>query len=81
MAITAAALQTALGDNNFNVPRVIQQFGGEGFNGLVADTKQHWLIVGGQVYQGRTVRLDTTASETAAQQASAVLTALLAGPA
>jgi len=81
MAITAAALQTALGDGNHNVPRVLMQFSGEGFDGTVADTKQHWLIAGGQVYQGRTIRLDTTASETAAQQASAVLTALLAGPA
>lgn len=81
MAITAAALQTALGDGNYNVPRVIMQFGGEGFNGLVADTLQHWLVVGGQVYQGRVIRVDTTASDNAATQAAAVLTALRAGPA
>jgi hypothetical protein len=81
MAITAAALQTALGDGNHNKPRVVMQFAGEGYNGLVVDTLQHWLVAGGTAYPGRVVRIDTTASETAAQQASAVLTALLAGPA
>ena len=81
MAITAAQLQTALGDGNFNVPRVVMQFGGEGFNGLVADTLQHWLIRGGSVYQSRTIKVDTTASDNAATQAAAVVTALLAGPA
>ena len=82
MAITSAALQTALGDGNHNVPRILMQFAGEGKGPYaVADTLQHWLIAGGQVYQGRVIKVDTTASESAAEQASAVLTALLAGPA
>ena len=73
MAITAAALQSALG--GLNEPRVLMQFGGEG------DTLQQWLIHGGVTYPGRVKRIATTASDDAATQAAAVRTALLAGPA
>ena len=75
MAITAAALQTALGDGNWNAPRVLMQFGGEG------NTNQQWLIAGGSTYPGLVKMIDTTASDNAATQAAAVVTALLAGPA
>jgi len=83
MAQTAAAVNTALGaDGNMNVARIIMQFAGEGKDsGGVADTLQHWLVQGGQVYGGRIIKVDTTAANTAAQQATTIQTALLAGPA
>jgi len=49
--------------------------------GPFTGTQQHWLIRGGVTYPGRTKMIDTTASDDAATQATAVLTALLAGPA
>ena len=83
MAQTAAAVNTALGaDGNMNVARIIMQFGGEGKDsGGVSDLLQHWLVRGGQVYGGRVIKVDTTASDSAATQASTIQTALLAGPA
>lgn len=80
MAITAAALQTELGDL-IGDPKVVMQFSGEGFDGTVADTLQHWLVYGGQVYGGRTIKVDTTAADSAATQATTVTDALKAGPA
>jgi hypothetical protein len=74
MAVTAAQLQTALGDGNFNVPRVILSYGTSG-------TEQHWLIFGGSVYPGRNKFCQTTASDNAATQATAILNDLKAGPA
>lgn len=74
MAITAAALQTALGDG-IGDPRVVMQLGGEG------DTNQEWVIQGNATYPGRTKMVRTTASDDAATQATAVTDALKAGSA
>ena len=80
MAQTAAAVQTVLGDGNFFVPRIIMQFGGEGKGPYaVTDTLQHWLVNGGTSYNGRVVKIDTTAADSAADQGTAILAALLAG--
>jgi hypothetical protein len=73
MAITSAALQAALGGHN--EPEVLMMFGGEGA------AKQQWLIAGGVTYPGRVKMIATTAADNAATQASAIRTALLAGPA
>lgn len=72
MAITAAALQAALGGHN--APQVVHAFGTFG-------TQQHWYIAGGVVYPGRTKMVVTTAADNAATQAAAVVTSLQAGPA
>lgn len=74
MAITAAALQTELGANPMS-PTVVMQFGGEG------GASQYWLVTGGATYPGRVVKVVTTAADAAADQATTVLAALLAGPA
>lgn len=74
MAITAAALQTALGTDP-NSPRVTQEFAPYG------STLQYWRVSGGVSYPGRNRFVTTTASDNAATQAAAVLAALLAGPA
>lgn len=73
MAITAAALQTALGDGNPLGPRVLLAYGTYG-------TQQHWYVQGGTAYANRTKCVATTASDNAATQATAVRTALTAGP-
>lgn len=69
MAITAAQMQTALGDT-INAPRVMRHYGVNG-------TLQEWLIQGGVTYPGRTKFVATTASDNATTQAAAVVTALL----
>lgn len=74
MAITAAALQTAIGDGNVMGVRVLQAYGTFG-------TQQHWYIKGGVSYPGRCKRVATTAADNAATQATAVLAAMLVGPA
>jgi len=73
MAITSAAMQTALGDGNPLGPKVLRDFGTYG-------TEQHWYIQGGTNYANRTKFVRTTAADNAATQAAAVLTALTAGP-
>lgn len=73
MAITAAALQTALGDTSMNQPRVLQ-------GGATVGTFQEWYIAGGTVYPGHTQFVRTTAADTAATQALSVIAALKAGP-
>ena len=73
MAITAAALQTALGDGVIMGVRVINQY-------PVAGTLQVWHIRGGYQYPGRTKKVVTTAADNAATQATAVRAALLLGP-
>ena len=75
MAITAAALQTALGDGNAMGVQVITAFGPTG------GTSQDWLIFGGAEYPGKAKFVRTTASDNAATQATAVRNAMLAGPA
>lgn len=75
MAITAAALQTALGDGNAMGPRVITSFGPN--NG----TFQDWYVSGGALIPGVIKFVRTTASDNSATQATAVLAALRAGPA
>lgn len=72
MAITGAALQTALGDGNTNLPRVIRELPPHGA------AAQYWVIDGGIAYRKRFRKVVTTASDNAATQATAVLAALLA---
>ena len=74
MAITAAALQTALGTSE-NSPKVMQSFGPND------GTSQDWQISGGTTAPGVVKFVRTTAADNAATQAAAVLTSLRAGPA
>lgn len=74
MAQTPAAVQTQLG-TDVGSPRIL--IADEGGGG----TEQRWYVQGGSTYPGRTKWCVTTASQTAAQQAAAILTSLLAGPA
>ena len=71
MAITSAALQTALGDT-IGAPQVLMAF--EASQG----TGQQWLVHGRQTVSGRVRLINTTASDNAATQAAAVLAALRA---
>jgi hypothetical protein len=71
MAITAAQLQTALGTNLNNAQ--VQQVGP-----VTGTTLQVWYVVGNQDARGRSRWVSTTASDNAATQAAAVLTALRA---
>ncbi len=75
MAITSAALQTALGDGNVNLPRVVRELPPYGA------ALQYWVIDGGTTYRDRQRRISTTAADNAATQAAAVLVALQAGSA
>ena len=70
MAITGAQLQAELGTNAMS-PRVLREYG-------TVSTYQEWLVMGSPTYPGRTRMVRTTAANTAAQQAAAVLTALAA---
>lgn len=70
MAITSAALQTALG-NLIGDPRVVRAY--EPSQG----TLQQWLVDGRQTVN-RMRMVTTTAADDAATQAAAVLTALRA---
>lgn len=74
MAITGAQLNTAFDyDGKPRKPRVLRElppYGG---------TLQYWLIHGGQAYQGRVRKTSTTASDSAATQAAAILVTLAAG--
>lgn len=69
MAITSAALQTALGDT-LGSPRVVMAF--EPSRG----TGQQWLVSGEGTVPGRVRLITTTAADNAATQAAAVLAAL-----
>ena len=73
MAITAAAMQTALG-LNFGDPNVIIANEVSGADA----TKQSWYVDGGTYSPGRVIWVTTTASGNAATQAAAVKAALLA---
>lgn len=73
MAITATQLQDELGRTVLS-PMVLRSYG-------TISTFQEWLITGGYTAPGRCKKLRTTASDNAATQAAAVLTALKAGPA
>lgn len=75
MAITAAALQAALGTGlsakmGVEILREVGTYG----------TKQVWYVKGGVTYPGRCKHVETTASDNAATQATAVLTAMNASP-
>ena len=77
MAITALALNTALGyDGNPQKPHV-QKTLPPYQTASNPPTLQYWLIHGGQPYHGRVRKVSTTASDNAATQATAVLAALL----
>ena len=69
MAITSAALQTALGTNPMNAQVLVAYEPSQG-------TLQQWLVIGNADAPGRTRLLTTTASDNAATQAAAVLAAL-----
>lgn len=71
MAITAAALQAALGTNPNN-PRVLRH------DTKSDDTSQRWYVQGNVTYPGRARWCVTTASDDAATQALAVIAALKA---
>lgn len=71
MAITSAQLQAALGANPNNA-QVLQAF--EPSQG----TQQQWYVVGNLDAPGRCRLINTTASDNAATQAAAVVTALRA---
>ena len=75
MAITAAQLQTALGDGNPMGPRVLLSHGPND------GTSQDWYVSGGTTVPGVVKHVRTTAADNAATQATAVLAALRAGPA
>jgi hypothetical protein len=70
MAITGAALQTALGTNGMS-PQVMREYG-------TVSTFQEWLVRGGPLQPGRVRLIRTTAADNAATQAASVLTALIA---
>lgn len=70
MAITGAALQTALGTKETNA-KVTQEFG-------VVSTFQEWYVEGNGDAPGKAKLIRTTAADNAATQAAAVLTALRA---
>lgn len=70
MAITAAQLQAEFGTNPLNA-QVLREFGIQG-------TLQEWYVAGNQDALGRTRLVTTTAADSAATQAAAVLTALRA---
>jgi len=71
MAVTAAAVQAVLGTNAMN-SQILMSF--EPSQG----TLQQWLVRGGVNHAGRTRMVTTTASDDAATQAAAILTALAA---
>ena len=71
MAITSAALQAALGANPMNAQVVIAYEPSIG-------TNQQWYVIGNVDAPGRALKVQTTASDNAATQAAAVLTALRA---
>ena len=73
MAITPAALQTALGDT-IGAPQILRADETRG----VLTTEQEWLVHGGLTVPGRVRWCVTTASDNAATQATAVLAALRA---
>jgi hypothetical protein len=73
MAITPAALQTALGDTTMGA-RVLRADETQGEDA----TKQEWLVAGGVDAPGRMRWVSCTASDNAATQAAAVLAALRA---
>ena len=71
MAITGAELQAELGVTSGRDPKVVREYGVQG-------TLQGWTVVAGVVSAGRTRNVTTTASDNAATQAAAVVTALAA---
>ena len=72
VAITSAALQTALGDGNAVGPRVLFSWGPN--DGTVQD----WTVSGGALVPGVVKHVRTTAADNAAAQAVVVLAALRA---
>lgn len=70
MAITSAQMQAELGTNAMNA-QVLRHEG-------VIGTLQRWYVAGNATVPGRTRWVTTTASDDAATQAAAVLTALRA---
>lgn len=69
MAQTSAAVQAVLGTNAMD-SQILMAF--QPWQG----TLQQWLVRGGVSHAGRTRMVTTTASDSAATQAAAILTAL-----
>ncbi len=69
MSQTAAAVQAQLST---------QVMGAKIIRSEIIGTKQIWYVVGGTDVPGRTRWVETTASDTAATQAAAILTGLRA---
>lgn len=69
MAQSSAAVQTALGNNPMSAT-ILNSFEPS------QSTKQQWYVVGGVDAPGRARLIDTTAADSAATQAAAILTAL-----
>ena len=70
MAITVAACQAELGTSPMDA-RIIRV-------GITVGTKQEWYVIGNVDAPGRARWIHTTASDNAATQAAAILTALRA---
>lgn len=71
MAQTAAAVQAQLGTNPMNAQILISFEPSQG-------TEQQWYVAGNVDAPGRTRTCSTTAANTAAQQAAAILVSLRA---
>lgn len=71
MAQTPAAVQAVLGANPMNATILVADEGGGG-------AEQRWYVAGNVDAPGRTRWAVTTASQTAAQQAAAILVSLKA---
>ena len=72
MAQTSAAVQTVLGNLPTNATILVSYEPSQG-------TLQQWLVAGNVDVPGRTRLVTTTAADTAATQAAAILTALRLG--
>jgi len=71
MAQTVAAVNAQLGANTYGTaPQIIGELAPYG------GTKQYFLVLGGVAYPGKRMIVDTTASDSAATQASTITTAL-----
>jgi len=69
MAQTAAAVQAQLGTKPTD-PTIVAELAPYG------STKQYWVVRGGVAYPGKSMMVDTTAANSAANQATEITTAL-----
>lgn len=69
MAQTAAAVNAVLGTQPTS-PQIVAELAPYG------STKQYWVVRGGVAYPGKSMMVDTTAANSAANQATEITTAL-----